>query len=87
MLELSSSFWKVVRSINILSSSFASINIVSGTKVATRPDIAFAVGAVSRFMSNPGKKHWDAVKLILRYLSGTKDKCLCLGRGDLSSDT
>ena len=52
--------------------------------VATRPDIAFAVGAVSRFMSNPGKKHWDAVKLILRYLSGTKDKCLCLGRGDAS---
>jgi hypothetical protein len=50
--------------------------------VATRPDIAFAVGAVSRFMSNPGKKHWDAVKLILRYLSGTKDKCLCLGKGD-----
>ena len=35
-------------------------------------------------MSNPGKKHWDAVKLILRYLSGTKDKCLCLGKGDAS---
>ena len=52
--------------------------------VATRPDIAFAVGVVSRFMSNPGKKHWDALKLIMRYLSGTKDKCLCLGRGDVS---
>ncbi|MCO5601983.1 hypothetical protein L7F22_056110 [Adiantum nelumboides] len=25
--------------------------------VATRPDIAHAVGVVSRFMSNPGKKH------------------------------
>ena len=52
--------------------------------VATRPDIAFAVGVVSRFMSNRGKKHWDALKLIMRYLSGTKDKCLCLGRGDVS---
>ena len=52
--------------------------------LATRPDIAFAMGAVSRFMSNPGKKHWDALKLIMRYLSGTKDKCLCLGRGDVS---
>ena len=30
--------------------------------VATRPDIAYAVGVVSRYMSNPGRKHWDAVK-------------------------
>ena len=52
--------------------------------VATRPGIAFVVGVVSRFMSNRGKKHWDALKLIMRYLSGTKDKCLCLGRGDVS---
>ncbi|KAH7429742.1 hypothetical protein KP509_09G063700 [Ceratopteris richardii] len=52
--------------------------------VATRPDIAFAVGVVSRYMSNPGKKHWEAVKMILRYLSGSKDKCLCLGRGKAS---
>ena len=52
--------------------------------VASRPGIAFVVGAVSRFMLNHGKKHWDVVKLILRYLSGTKDKFLCLGRGDVS---
>ncbi|MCO5584842.1 hypothetical protein L7F22_038774 [Adiantum nelumboides] len=52
--------------------------------VATRPDIAFAVGVVSRFMSNPGKKHWEAVKGVLRYLNGTKDMCICFGKGDLS---
>ncbi|MCO5605949.1 hypothetical protein L7F22_060135 [Adiantum nelumboides] len=52
--------------------------------VATRPDIAHAVGVVSRFMSNPGKKHWDAVKSILRYLSGTADRQLCYGGGELS---
>ena len=34
--------------------------------VATRWNATFAVGAVSQFMSNSGKKHWDAVKLILR---------------------
>ena len=33
-------------------------------KIATRPDIAFAVGVVSRFLSNLGKKHWEAVKMI-----------------------
>ena len=26
--------------------------------IATCPDIAFAVGVVSRYMSNLGKKHW-----------------------------
>ncbi|KAC9553688.1 hypothetical protein E3N88_45637 [Mikania micrantha] len=30
------------------------------------PDIAHAVGVVSRFLSNPGKKHWEAVKWILK---------------------
>ena len=39
---------------------------------ATRPDIAFAVGYVSRFMENPQEEHWVAVKRILRYLQGTK---------------
>ena len=50
--------------------------------VATRPDIAFAVGVVSRFMADLGRKHWDAVKGILHYLSGTADKCVCFGDGD-----
>ena len=29
--------------------------------VCTRPDIGYAVGVVSRFMSNPSKEHWNAV--------------------------
>ncbi|GJV96651.1 hypothetical protein Tco_1548228 [Tanacetum coccineum] len=36
--------------------------------VCTRPDLAHAVGVVSRFLSNPGKKHWETVKWIFRYL-------------------
>ncbi|PKI45901.1 hypothetical protein CRG98_033700 [Punica granatum] len=34
-------------------------------------NIAHSVGVVSRFLSNPGKEHWNAVKWILRYLRGT----------------
>jgi ATP-binding cassette subfamily B (MDR/TAP) protein 1 len=45
--------------------------------VCTRPDIAHAVGVVSRYMSNPGKQHWEAVKWILRYLKGTVDHAIC----------
>uniref|UniRef100_A0AAV1VFK5 Reverse transcriptase Ty1/copia-type domain-containing protein n=1 Tax=Peronospora matthiolae TaxID=2874970 RepID=A0AAV1VFK5_9STRA len=39
---------------------------------ATRPDIGYAVGYVSRFMENPQQEHWTAVKRIFRYLQGTK---------------
>jgi hypothetical protein len=37
----------------------------------TRPDLAFAVGMVSRFMEKPTLEHMAAVKHILRYVKGT----------------
>ncbi|KAI3644715.1 hypothetical protein MP228_010879 [Amoeboaphelidium protococcarum] len=36
-----------------------------------RPDIAYAVSQVARFMKNPGMKHWLAVKRIYGYLQST----------------
>ena len=45
--------------------------------VCIRPNIAHTVGVVNRFMSRPGKQHWEAVKWILRYLKGSLDTCLC----------
>ncbi|RVW41518.1 Retrovirus-related Pol polyprotein from transposon TNT 1-94 [Vitis vinifera] len=53
--------------------------------VCTRPDIAHAVGVVSRFMSRPGKQHWEAVKWILRYLKGSLDTCLCFTGASLKT--
>lgn len=41
--------------------------------VATRPDISFAVGNVSRYMENPAVAHVNAVKRILKYIKGTLD--------------
>lgn len=37
----------------------------------TRPDIAFAVGKLSQFLSAPMLLQWKAVKHLLRYLQGT----------------
>ena len=51
--------------------------------VCTRPDIAHAEGAVSRYLQNPGKEHWSAVKWILRYLAGTTSYALCYGESPL----
>ena len=39
----------------------------------TRPDIAFAVGKLSRYTSNPSQAHWQAVYRILKYLKHTMD--------------
>ena len=47
--------------------------------VATRPDIAFAVSTLSQFLENPGELHWNAVKRIFRYLSGTRELELTYG--------
>ena len=38
--------------------------------LGTRPDITHAVNEVSRHLSNPGEKHWQAVKRIMRYVKG-----------------
>jgi hypothetical protein len=47
--------------------------------VCTRPDIAYAVGFLSRFSHNPGIKHWKALKRVFRYLKGTSDLGIELG--------
>jgi hypothetical protein len=45
----------------------------------TRPDIAYAVGVLARFNSNPGNQHWLAVKHLFRYIKGTLDYKLTYG--------
>nr|GEZ93448.1 hypothetical protein [Tanacetum cinerariifolium] len=47
--------------------------------VCTRPDIAYAVSIVSRYLANPDKNHWEAMKWILRYLCGTANVGLVYG--------
>ena len=49
--------------------------------IGTRPDIAFAVSAVSQHNTNPGPPHWTAVRRIFRYLAGTRALGLHYGGG------
>jgi hypothetical protein len=41
--------------------------------VNTRPDLAYTVGYVSRFMEKPTTEHQAAVKHVLHYVAGTVD--------------
>ena len=51
-------------------------------QVCTRHDIAFAVGVLGRYQSNPGIDHWRAEKKVMRYLQGTKDYMFMYRRTD-----
>nr|GEW49304.1 zinc finger, CCHC-type [Tanacetum cinerariifolium] len=39
----------------------------------TRPDIAFVVGKLSRYTSNPETQHWLAIQRVMKYLKKTTD--------------
>ncbi|GKD92399.1 hypothetical protein Tco_1372236, partial [Tanacetum coccineum] len=38
---------------------------------STRPDIAYAVGRLSMFTSNPSRQHWHVITRVFKYLKGT----------------
>jgi hypothetical protein len=54
--------------------------------MCTRPDVALVISLTNRFQSNPGVKHWKAVKSILKYLSRTKDMYLVYGGSEENID-
>ena len=41
--------------------------------IGSRPDLAYPVGMISRFMGKPIMTHWQAVKWVLRYIQGSLD--------------
>ena len=51
--------------------------------MATRPDIAHAVGAASKFSANPTKTYKTAVKRTFQYLKLTMDYALRYKKSDL----
>ena len=51
-------------------------------QVCTRPDLAYIVGMLGRYLSNPGMDHWKAIKRVMRYLQRTKDSALMYRKSD-----
>ncbi|KNZ50423.1 uncharacterized protein VP01_4435g3 [Puccinia sorghi] len=52
-----------------------SLNYMS---VGTRPDITHGVNCLARFSSRPFEIHWKALKHLIGYLAGTKDRVLLI---------
>ena len=51
-------------------------------RVCTRPDIAYILGVLGRYLSNPGMDHWIAAKRVMCYLQRTKDFMLTYRKSD-----
>ena len=58
------------------------IGCLTYTAMTTRPDLAAAVGILSKYMSKPGKDHWTDVKRILQYIQGTLNYGLIFSADD-----
>lgn len=39
--------------------------------ICTRPDLAYPISLLNRFMADHGKVHWEALKWVLRYIKGS----------------
>ena len=75
------------------------IGCLTYVTTASRPDLAAAVGILSKYMTKPSQEHWKGVKRILRYIKGTmnfgitfqaKEKtCIltCYSDADWANDT
>ena len=53
--------------------------------LCTRPDLAFTLGKLSKFSSNPSSIHMKALKRLLRYICKTRDHSLHFWPFDLTS--
>jgi hypothetical protein len=49
------------------------IGILMFLITGSRPDLAYSLSILSRFLSNPKPKHWRAIQQLLRYLKGTRN--------------
>lgn len=62
------------------------VGTVMYAMICARPDLAYAVSVVSRYMRNPGKLKWEAVKLVFIYLKVSSRMGLKYVRNDQNKD-
>jgi hypothetical protein len=55
---------------------FSVVGSLMYVMVCTRLDISHAVDVINRYMEDPGRQQWEAVKWMFRYLRGTSAYCI-----------
>ena len=52
----------------------SAVDSIMYVMIYMRSDVAYSLGVVSRYQSDPGENHWKIVMTILKYLTNTKDQ-------------
>ena len=51
-------------------------------QIVTQPNLSYAISILSKFASNPGHTHWNALTHVLRYIKGTIEYRNTYGRNN-----
>ncbi|XP_062099813.1 secreted RxLR effector protein 161-like [Humulus lupulus] len=62
------------------------VGLIMYLMVCTQPDLAHVMSLLSKYMANPGKEHWEAMKWTLRYLVGMTKVGLIYRRQNSTTD-
>lgn len=62
----------------------SAVGSLMNAMIGSRPDLGFPICLISRYISQPGRAHWDAVRWIFKYLTGALDVCLTFTKQDES---
>ena len=55
-------------------------------QIVTQPNLSYAVSTLSKFASNPGRAHWNALTHVLRYIKGQSSTGLPMAETTRTSD-
>jgi flagellar biosynthesis protein FlhB len=59
-------------------SYFSTIGSLMYVMIYTRPNLAYTMSVVSKYMRNPEKAHLETANWIMQYLRGTVNTCLVM---------
>ena len=60
---------------------FINVGCLMYYATTTRPDLAYSIGILARYMSEPSETHWSGVKRVFRYIKGSIDYGLVFSEG------
>ena len=64
----------------------AAVGCLNYLAITTRPDLAYVVSWLSKFVESPNMDHWEALKRVLRYLCGTNEVGIKFHRSGRASE-
>lgn len=73
---------KILKMVTKISHTVEAVECLIYLAHVTRPDIIYAINKLSQYCNSPGNQHRLGMKMIMRYLQGTKNLKLSYVKDD-----